>query len=202
MDRRQHPLTILLAMTLLHACADDDSESSSAPIAEAAGGTSATPAGSGSGGAPEADPFAGCVPGSLEADMNPSPLAGPGVQGGALEPGEYIVSSTYLQLKPGKLDRFHELLEPIQTDLRSRDGVVALSFGGSPTCGTARTLAVWRDEAAMFAFVTGDAHSAAAGSIDELSRGGSVVTHWAGDQTRATWEAAAGQLAADDGPTY
>ena len=112
------------------------------------------------------------------------------------------MSSTYLQLKPAQQGRFQELLEPIETDLASRDGVVALSFGGSPACGTARTLAVWRDEAAMFAFVTGEAHSAAVSAIDELSRGGSVVTHWAGDESSATWEAAAAQLAADDGPTY
>jgi quinol monooxygenase YgiN len=202
MNRLQRPLTLLLAVALLSACAGDDSESSSDPIAQSTGGTSALPAGSGSTEAPEADPFAGCAPGTLEADMNAAPLSGPGVQDGALEPGEYIVSSTYLQLKPDKLDRFQELLKPIEADLASRDGVVALSFGGSPTCGTARTLAVWRDEAAMFSFVTGEAHSAAVGAIDELSRGGSIVTHWTGDQASATWDAAAGQLAADDGPTY
>ena len=199
---RHRPLTILLAIALLHACAEDDPRSSSAPILQPSGGTSATPDASASPEAPEADPFAGCARGTLEADMNASPLSGPGVQGGELEPGQYIVSSTYLQLKPEQLARFQELLEPIESDLASRDGVVALSFGGSPTCGTARTLAVWRDEAAMFSFVTGEAHSAAVGAIDELSRGGSVVTHWAGDQTSATWENAAGQLAADDGPTY
>jgi quinol monooxygenase YgiN len=202
MNRRQRPLTILLAIALLHACAEDESESSSAPIMQPAGGTSAAPVASGGTGAPEADPFAGCQRGTLEADMNASPLFGPGVRDGALEPGEYIVSSTYLQLNPDKQARFQELLEPIEADLASRDGVVALSLGGSPACGTARTLAVWRDEAAMFAFVTGEAHSAAVPAIGELSRGASLVTHWAGDQTSATWETAAGKLATDDGPTY
>ena len=105
-------------------------------------------------------------------------------------------------MKSDKQGRFQELVEPIATDLASRDGLVGLSTGGSPGCGTARTLAVWRDDAAMFAFVTGEAHSAAMAAIDELSRGGSVVTHWLGDQTSATWENAAEQLAAEDGPTY
>jgi hypothetical protein len=202
MNRRQLPITILFAILLLHACAGDESESSSDPIMQSTGGTGATAAESGGREAAEADPFAGCAPGTIEADMNAMPLSGPGVHDGVLEPGEYIVSSTYLQLKQDALGRFQELLEPIENDLASREGVVALSFGGSPRCGTARTLAVWRDEAAMFAFVTGEAHSAAVGAIDELSRGGSVVTHWAGDQISATWEHAAAQLAADDGPTY
>jgi quinol monooxygenase YgiN len=202
MNRRQRPLTILLAMALLHACAQDDSKSSSAPIMQPAGGSSATPGAPVVTEAPGDDAFAGCARGTLEPDMNASPLAGSAVRGGALEPGDYLLSSTYLQLKPEKLDRFQELLAPIETDLGSRDGLVALSLGGSPACGTARTLAVWRDDAAMFAFVAGEAHSAAVRAIGELSRGGSVVTHWTGDQTSATWEVAAGHLAADDGPSY
>jgi hypothetical protein len=201
MNPRQRPLTILLAFALLHACAEDEPKSSAAPSLQPTGGTGTTTAVPGS---PEtqADAFADCTRGRLEADLNAAPLAGPGVRDGALEPGEYILSSTYLQLKPDKQPRFQELLGPIETDLGSRDGVVALSFGGSPACGTARTLSVWRDDAAMFAFVASEAHSAAARAVGEISRGGSVVTHWTGDQSSATWETAARQLAADDGPKY
>jgi len=202
MNRRQLPIIISSAIILLHACARGDSESSSDPITRSNGGTGARPAESGGREAAADDSFAGCAPGTIEADMNAAPLAGPGVHDGVLEPGEYIVSSTYLQLKQDALGHFQELLEPIETDLASREGVVALSFGGSAACGTARTLAVWRDEAAMFAFVTGEAHSAAVDAIGALSRGGSVVTHWSGDQSSATWPSAAAQLAADDGPTY
>jgi hypothetical protein len=61
---------------------------------------------------------------------------------------------------------------------------------------------VWRDDVAMFGFVTGEAHGRAAQAIDELSRGGSVVMHWSGDKSSANWSSAMNYLAEAEGPFY
>jgi heme-degrading monooxygenase HmoA len=188
-------LVLSLALAILEACADDDSQTvdpARERDASAPTNSNSEPGGN----------FAGCVRGSLESDLEASPLAGPGVREGALEPGDYVVSSTYLQIKLGKNARLQELSAPILDDLGSRAGLVALSLGNSRTCNVARTLTVWRDDAAMLEFVIGDAHSTAVQAVSELSRGGSVVTHWSGDEKTASWKSAAEHLAADDGPEY
>lgn len=155
----------------------------------------------GSGAPPAA---AACERYKLEPDFEGAPLTGPQVQDGELMAGEYIISSTYLQLRaaPEVRQRFGELMQPIMADLMKREGLLALSFGDSKQCGTARTLAVWRDDVAMFGFVTGEAHSQAVQAIDELSRGGSVVMHWNGDKTSANWSSAMNYLAEAEGPFY
>lgn len=140
----------------------------------------------------------------LEPDFEGAPLTGPQVVAGELMPGDYIISSTYLQLRaePDVRRKFGELMQPIMADLMTRDGLLALSFGDSKRCGTARTLAVWRDDVAMFGFVTGEAHGQAVQAIDALSRGGSVVMHWKGDQGSANWSSAMSYLAEAEGPFY
>jgi heme-degrading monooxygenase HmoA len=169
---------------LLQACADADPQSTS-PERER-----------------ERDAFEGCVRGELESDLEAAPLAGSAVRDGALEPGQYVVSSTYLQLKPSEEELFQKLIGPIMNDLAHREGLIAISLGTARSCNSARTLTVWRDEAAMLGFVVGDAHAAAMSEIHELSRGGSVVTHWSGDESSVSWSAAAKHLAEDDGPEY
>lgn len=133
----------------------------------------------------------------LEADFEGLPLT-------ELQDGEYVISSTYLQLRaePEVREKFGELMRPIMTDLATRDGLVALSFGDSQGCGTARTLAVWRDDVAMFGFVTSEAHDRAVQAIDGLSRGGSVVMHWNGDKSSVSWSSAMNYLAEAEGPFY
>ena len=147
---------------------------------------------------------AACEHFELEPDFAGSALAGPGVADGGLMEGDYIISSTYLQLRaePEVGQRFGELMQPIMADLMSRDGLVALSFGDSKRCGTARTLAVWRDEVAMFGFVIGEAHGRAVQAIDQLSRGRSVVMHWRADKSGASWSSAMNYLAEAEGPFY
>jgi hypothetical protein len=88
-------LVLSLALAILEACADDDSRTTDP--ARDRDASAPTNSNSESGGN-----FAGCVRGSLESDLEASPLAGPGVREGALEPGDYVVSSTYLQIKLGK----------------------------------------------------------------------------------------------------
>jgi heme-degrading monooxygenase HmoA len=151
------------------------------------------------------DPLADCTRGQMEADLESSPLAGSAVrEDGTLAPGRYIVSSTYLRLQPGEvaLARFQQLMGPIAQALETQEGLVAIQLAASERCGTARTLSVWRDAEAMYGFVVGPAHQAAVEAVGEVSRGGSIVTHWEDDERGATWEKAARQLAADPGPFY
>lgn len=151
------------------------------------------------------DPLADCTRDSLEADLQSSPLNGSAVQAdGTLAPGSYVVSSTYLKLRPepAAQGRFQELMGPIMQSLQAQQGLVALQLATSERCGTARTLSVWRDEAAMYGFVTGDAHVAAVRAVNEVSRGGSIVTHWSDDAQGVSWAKAAQQLGADTGPFY
>lgn len=152
----------------------------------------------------QADPTPQCERGSLEPDLFALPLDGAGVSFGVLKPGRYVLSTTYLRLIDSAAagSKFWEVMIPVYEDLGKRDGLVALSLGLSFECNSARTLSVWRDDAAMMEFVTGAAHSAAAAAGGELSRGGSVVTHWTGDQTQATWKGAAQRLAEYNGPIF
>jgi hypothetical protein len=145
-----------------------------------------------------------CARGHLEADFTAGPLMGPGVVDGALVAAEYMLSTTYLELRqePDAQRRFGELMGPIMADLMKREGLVAVALGTSQECGTARTLSIWRDDVAMMSFVVGDAHSAAMAAVREVSRGGSLVTHWLGDQRDATWATAAQRAGDENGPFY
>lgn len=146
-----------------------------------------------------------CARGTLEPDLAmQTPLMGSGVDPatGAIAPppsGSYVVSSTYLALKPDPAAqaRFGELTGPIQAALMNQEGLVGLQLASSKSCVTARTLTIWASEEAMYAFVTGPAHMEAASSFSEVSRGGSVVTHWSAASTgEIRWEEAAKKLAA------
>jgi hypothetical protein len=63
-------------------------------------------------------------------------------------------------------------------------------------------LVVWKDQASMFAFASGTAHSTAVGNVAAISRGGSVVTHWVAADGGTTWDEAAAKVAAVTGPMY
>jgi heme-degrading monooxygenase HmoA len=145
-----------------------------------------------------------CSRGKLESDMqSPAPLAGPAVDPatGTLKPppaGGYFMSTTYIPFKPepAAAAKFQEVLGPVTVALRTQPGIQAIQVSLSSSCGAARTFTVWQDEAAMFAFVGGVAHSNASAAASEISRGGGAVTSWLAtslDQT--TWEYAAGKLA-------
>jgi len=164
------------------------------------------------------DPFADCDRGTLETDLSgadmmgaPIPLVwmGPGVDpdtGMLIDDGStYLVSSTYLAMKPDPAAQqaFGEAVGPLVPDLFGNPGVVAFQLGTSNACASARTLTVWRDDAAMMTFVAGDAHMAAIGRVAEISRGTSVVTHWSGAAVAdITWDEAIVRITADEGPFY
>jgi hypothetical protein len=190
-------LVLLVSFAVACSAADDDGAEQVVTERDNLGGADDTPEATTS-----APASATCERGALETDFRAAPLAGAGVDSSGLRAGEYIVSSTYLQLKPDAQQTLEGLLQPVLEDLQTRDGLLALSLGQSEACGALRTLAVWRDDAAMIAFVTSPAHTSAMSRVTDVSRGGSVVTHWLGDATSATWEAAAQELGSVEGPLY
>lgn len=142
---------------------------------------------------------AACTKDQLEADgRDSSPLD-------ALPPGRYVVSTTYLRLPHRKsaLQRFSSLTQPMEDELRANPGLVRVTTRLASSCNTARTLSVWKTEADMYRFVASGSHAKAMAAVTEVSRGGSVTTHWSGTEAEATWEQATRRLAADtDGPIY
>lgn len=131
---------------------------------------------------------------------------GPGVDkatGKPVVPAGAIVTSTYLQLKPdgAAQKRFGELTGPIVGTLTKSSGLVAASLVTGESCSVARTIVVWKDEAAMLAFVASEAHSAAIGAVGEVSRGGSITTNWVADG-EPSFAVAAEKLKTHNGPVY
>lgn len=203
-------------------CGDDAASGSGGGSAASGSATSAGQAtatgstgGQGGTGGGEAD---ACQRGVLEddlsgqnADGSPAPVVwlGPGAdpETGELLPadGVFVASSTYLTLEasPEAQAKFGQLMQPILGDLFTNPDLVAIQLGTSASCATARTFAVWRSLEGMMRFVAGDAHAAAVMSVGEVSRGGSVVTHWE-DATidSLDWDEATARLAATEGPMY
>lgn len=194
--------SVLSCSVLIGAACGSDSEPE--PFGSAAGSGTVPAAGSGGSSADAEVIAADCSRGVVEPDFQAAPLAGPAVRDGQLTPGDYVISSTYLQLRqePAAQARFGELMQGIMADIAARPGLLAVSLGSAPSCGVARTLSIWRDDVAMLEFVSSPAHTAAMSSVTQVSRGGSIVTHWSGDATSATWQSAAEYLAADEGPFY
>ena len=125
----------------------------------------------------------------LEPDLEVEPLAGPGVDPatGSLRPapngGAYVVSATYGVPRPGAdgapvSPRYAQLFAAIETQLSRETGLLALQLGTSASCGSGRTLAVWKSEEQMYAFVTSPAHLAAMAAARDILMPGYAVTHW------------------------
>jgi heme-degrading monooxygenase HmoA len=226
--------TCIAALGLTGCPSDDDdddaadsqaSESSTASTSsadsttqDASASTSADSSGGELDSSTTADPFADCDRGTLEPDLmggdgqgNPAPLMwmGPGADPDTGEliddGGTYVVSSTYLALRPepAAQQAFGESTGPLVPELLGNPGMVAVQLGTSMQCSSARTLTVWQSEEAMMAFVTSDAHSAAIARVGEISRGDSLVTHWSGATIpEVSWDDALAHVLADDGPFY
>ncbi|MCU0687999.1 MAG: hypothetical protein MUF34_38110 [Polyangiaceae bacterium] len=154
----------------------------------------------------------GCARGTLEADLSnyqgqttyegevlagQTKLVGPGVDAtGKLKPGSYVFSSTYLRMPTdgSALGRFLQLSAPMLESLPTLPGLVAFSFSSEPSCTALRTLTVWENEEAMFAFAASASHRTAVAATSEVSRGGSAVTHWSGTEADGTWTKSAAEL--------
>jgi hypothetical protein len=123
----------------------------------------------------------------------------------ALPRGQYVVGTTYLRLPLSRraVERFRELSAAMEDELRASPGLVRVVTRLAGSCNTARTLSVWKTEADMYRFVGGAAHARAISAVGEVSRGGSVTTHWNASEAEATWDVATQKLAEDnDGPIY
>ena len=175
----------LLALLLIPACADDSPEPSDPPRAD---GGAMLPVGASD----------DCERGTIEDDLQAAPLSGSAVQDGALAKGQYLVATTYLRMQPNRRALLIELTSPVIADAAQREGLMGMTFGTSAACNSARTLTVWRDEEAMLDFVVGPTHARVMAQTSQISRGGSLGTHWTGDETSANWEAAADHLAEED----
>ena len=177
---------ILLALSLTACASEDDTPDQETP----------------------ADPFAACKREVIEPDQAfMGPPEGPAVNPQTQQinpPAGAIVATTYLALKPGEQagQRFGQLVGPVIQDLGARQGLLAITTSTSTSCGTARTVTVWESEAAMMAFVTGEAHLAAIQGTSDVSRGGSVTMTWPHAGGELTWQIAAARLKDHDGPIY
>ncbi|PCC68408.1 Heme-degrading monooxygenase HmoA [Nannocystis exedens] len=136
------------------------------------------------------------APACVEDDLAPDPFAGPGWDGelGALkEPlqDEYVASTTALVLRPAKEQEFFATAKAMFPVLEANPGLIGYALAQSKKCGTVRTLAVWRDEAAMMQFVVSDEHVAGILKVNDYSTAG-VVTSWKLPRAElpVTWEVA------------
>ncbi len=143
-----------------------------------------------------------CLKGSIEPDLSGTEWKGAGVVDGKLTPGNYVIAATYIKLSNDGYSTFQKVLKPIEEALPSTDGLIGYRTLGSRECFTGRTISVWRDEAAVYRFVASDAHAAAMAKGSELSRGGSLTTHWADTEQGATLEKSAQMLAEDESSTF
>lgn len=157
------------------------------------------------------DPFADCSREVLESDLvvvnavgvpGAPQWYGPGADadGALIDDGEteYVVSVTYLALKPdADFDHFNQLNVANSMALYANPGMVGLQLGFSMECATARTFTVWESEAAMMEFVGSEAHLQSVSAFPSFSRGGSTLSVWPETATASeiTWEAALEQMA-------
>lgn len=147
--------------------------------------------------APGKQEFSLCTKGELESDLATGlELSGPGVNPstGSILPGDYHVATTYFALQPGKADVALDLSGPVIESLFEMPGFVAVTTGASTSCNTLRTLTVWENEAAMFAFVASPAHARAMTQTSTLSRGTSNTVAWDGSADSVSWQEAARRL--------
>lgn len=147
--------------------------------------------------APTIAELAGCD----EHDLSPIFFMGPAFDpetGALLEPlpRPYIVATTAGWATPEQLGPLQEHTMPVIMDVFGHEGLLGASFALSDACGSARTLTLWRDEAARMKFVIGTVHSAAImNGLQHTS--GWETTHWTetvSDQP-PTWEQAKQRLA-------
>ena len=114
-----------------------------------------------------------------------------------------MVSSTYGAPKPGPdgapTQRYLELFSAIEEQLQKEPGLVAMKLASSDSCGSGRTLAVWKSEEEMYDFVTSAAHLAAMQDADEVLKPGYGVTHWSATSLEQTsWQEAVRRVKADN----
>lgn len=144
--------------------------------------------------------LAACV----ETDFEYPPFMGPAFdpETGALVeplPEGHVVATTagWSQLNEASQQLLSDHSERSIEDLFTRDGLLGATFGGSGSCGAARTLTIWRDEASLMAFVAGPVHMTAIREALHATRAWET-THWTGSAgaEAPSWDDARARLAA------
>ena len=137
-----------------------------------------------------------------ETDFDSTPWMGPlfdpesGAQIAELTP-PYVVATTIGFTYPGAdLTKFNELNDGIIENLFTRDGFLGVRLAGSELCGSATTLTLWRDEAALMEMVFTPPHSEAMVHTYDIAEAWQT-THWTETQAvgAPSWIVSRAQLA-------
>lgn len=170
-----------ITLACLCACGDSSAESADASsTGDTTGGSTGDPQ----------DAYA-CVEPELTVNI---PLAGPGYDpdSGLVDPqATYVLSTTQALPRPEKLAEFGQLASAAGMAAAQTPGLVAISFASEPNCGFQRTLTIWRDKAAMMAFVVSPEHATAMNAASEVLLTGRTA-HLTIDAAQVAngWEAA------------
>lgn len=147
--------------------------------------------------APSLQELAACP----EDDFAPTPFMGPAFDeaGQPIEalPTPHIVATTagWARPEPEHQEALGAASGAVSEAVFASPGLLGVSFGGSEACGTARTLSLWTDEAALMAFVTGEAHRSAMPIVPRATLGWET-THWTETSPApTTWQQARSALA-------
>lgn len=151
---------IFSTLSLLVACGSQDSDSTTTNAEE-----------------PSVAELAACD----EHDLELIPFMGPAFDdNGALLaplPVPHIVATTAGWHTPENRDAVVSHNAPPMMDVFTHDGLLGASFAYSEACRSARTVTLWRDEAARKKFVFGEVHSAAIKNGLKYTSGWET-THW------------------------
>jgi hypothetical protein len=179
----------LLALVACTADPDDDTGAAStgATADDTAADTTGDSTADSTGDVPTTGDESTGEPACVEDDLMTLDFKGPGydLDNGGLQPplqDTYVASTTVLILKPEKQNDFFAVAGAMFPVLEANPGLVGYSLASSEKCGTQRTMTIWRDATAMFAFVMSPEHQAGADMALELSTTG-TVTAW--DVTQA-----------------
>ncbi|MCH9683337.1 MAG: hypothetical protein K0V04_18015 [Deltaproteobacteria bacterium] len=212
--RYRETTPLLLTMVLLApACSDDDSSADGE--AQASSGTAASEPSTGaatddpaatdgstgmvdsSGGGIDLDALYDCEDPDL---FVAQPLSGPGIDpmtGELVEPlqTEYFVHTTQILVRPEQMETFFAVNGTVVDQLLTSEGLLGFSLALEPTCGFARTMAVWADERSMLMFVGTGAHLDAMTQVADLAITGRT-TAWAApaETMPLTWEMALAEI--------
>lgn len=125
-----------------------------------------------------------------ESDLDVLPFMGPAFDDkGALVaplPQPHVVATTVGWHTPENSDALEAETLPPMMDLFTHDGFLGATFATSARCGSARTLSLWRDEAARMKFVFGAVHGKAIKTGLKFTMGWET-TNWSGSDALPTW---------------
>jgi quinol monooxygenase YgiN len=181
----------LVVFTMLFACTSDETESQPQPE-------------------PQKEDFSHLFDCQSEGLDVARPLSGPGfdpAQGGLTGTMQenYVVHTTQIFVRPEQQQRFFQLVGQVVQQLAETPGLIGYSLASDPKCGDARTMGVWANEDAIYAFVGPGAHAEAMPQAVDLGFTGRTM-HWsatAAEVNALDWETVDAKLReSDPDPIY